>query len=200
MLKSDLRSYSYAVLDHDWEGTQDERLRVWVNPTYSDMYNGFNPDIDLYDDLESGLAPGIERTELGTEVALTIQTSSAPGASAPIADPTGSAGCAAAFPFWRYRQGNCEAASRRGREGRGERRRSRRLGCSRHRTKGGCLDYKTQIESLKNLSIYNKTIEKITPQEFYKKFVPYNVNNKILLISIKVYNHHQEISKLKSFK
>ncbi|MAI78059.1 MAG: hypothetical protein CL917_03895 [Deltaproteobacteria bacterium] len=74
----------YAVLDHDWEGTQDERLRVWVNPTYSDMYNGFNPDIDLYDDLESGLAPGIERTELGTEVALTIQTSSAPGASAPI--------------------------------------------------------------------------------------------------------------------
>ena len=30
---------------------------------------------------------------------------------------------------------------------------------------------------------YNKTIEKITPQEFYKKFVPYNVNNKVLLIN-----------------
>ena len=72
----DTAYWLYGVLDQDADVNDNERLRVWINPLFTDMYNGLNADIDMYNDLDAGLAPGEERAGLGTEMILTAQTSS----------------------------------------------------------------------------------------------------------------------------
>ena len=66
----------YGALDQDYNSTADERLSIWINPVFSDMYSGLNADIVILEDLEAGLAVGETRDFLGDEVILTAQTAS----------------------------------------------------------------------------------------------------------------------------
>ena len=66
----------YGALDVDYDSTANERLSIWINPDFSDVFNSTNPDILILEDLEAGLAPEETRDFLGDEVILTTKTSS----------------------------------------------------------------------------------------------------------------------------
>lgn len=76
VVEEDTLYWLYGALDQNYDGTDDERFSVWVNPIFSDMYSGLNADIVLFEDLDAGLAPGEERGTLGDQVVLRAQTSS----------------------------------------------------------------------------------------------------------------------------
>ncbi len=71
---SDIFYWMYGQLDFNYSGS-DERLRVWVNPMYSDIANGTNVAVQIIDDL--GSEGGQQRLALGNAVSLVANTSQA---------------------------------------------------------------------------------------------------------------------------